>query len=569
MVCDQRHNTDSMPTAAQQLVGTLRRLGVDRVFCVPGESYLPALDALANEPGLDLVTCRHESGAGLMAVTDAKLTGRPGVAFVSRGPGATNAALAVHTAEQDAAPLVLFVGQLPRRNLTRGVFQKLDYVRTFGDMAKHVVEVHDAPRLAAEVVEAFHIAMDGTQGPVIVSIPEDVFNEHVGDALPELKPREATCPTVAEVTDVAYRLRAAERPLLLVGGAARSATGRTALAACASRWQVPVATSCKHQDLFDNDNAGYAGHLGFGLPPAAWQHLTEADLIVAVGTRLDEITTQGFRLPTAPTPVQPLVHVYPDPAHIGRVFDTALGIRADAVRFLDALAKHAPSRPDTTPARTAWRARVHAVADELARWTPDPTAPTDGVDFGHVVAALGRHLPTDGIVTMDAGNFGSWLHRHFRFRSSQRLVGAVSGAMGLGTPAAVAAALRYPARQVVGLVGDGGFLMTGSELATAIQYGARVRLFVANNGSYGTIRLHQEKQFPGRVAGTTLTNPDFAALGAAYGALGLAIASPDQADDVVQTALDHDGPVVVDVCTSLERLSAFSTLSGLAATTGI
>jgi acetolactate synthase-1/2/3 large subunit len=290
---------DAMPTAAQQLVGTLRHLGVDRVFCIPGESYLPALDALANEPGLDLVTCRHESGAGLMAATDAKLTGRPGVAFVSRGPGATNAALAVHTAEQDAAPLVLFVGQLPRRNLERGVFQKLDYVRTFRDLAKHVVEVHDAPRLAATVVEAFHIAMDGTQGPVIVSIPEDVFDEHVGDALPELKPRETTCPTVAEVTDVAYRLRAAERPLLLVGGEARSATGRTALAACASSWQVPVATSYKHQDLFDNDDPGYAGHLGFGLPPAAWQHLTEADLIVAVGTRLNEITTQGFRLPTA------------------------------------------------------------------------------------------------------------------------------------------------------------------------------------------------------------------------------------------------------------------------------
>ncbi len=552
-----------MPTAAWQLVETLRRLEVDRVFCVPGESYLPALDALTAEPAIDLVTCRHESGAGLMAVADAKLTSRPGVAFVSRGPGATNAALAVHTAEQDGAPLVLFIGQLPRRNLERSVFQKIDYVRTFGDMAKQVVEVREGHRLAATVVDAFRAAMDGTPGPVIVSIPEDLLAEEVRDELPAPIPSEPRLPPADAVADVARRLTAADRPLLLVGGGARSGVGRTALAACVERWQVPVATSYKHQDLFDNNHPCFAGHLGFGLPPTAWQHLTDADLIVAVGTRLNEITTQGFRLPTAPTPAQPLVHVYPDHTQIGRVFDTAVGITAETVAFLDALAAHAPRLPTDTPSRVAWRERLHTATLELAHWTPEP-AP-DGVDFGYVVAALGAHLPADGIVAMDAGNFGSWLHRHFRFRSSQRLLGAVSGAMGLGTPGAVAAALRYPTRQVVGLVGDGGFLMTGSELATAVQYGARVRLFVANNGSYGTIRLHQEKQFPGRVAGTTLTNPDFAALGAAFGALGLTIDSADQADSVVQTALAHDGPVVVDVHTSLERLSTFSTLSGLAA----
>ena len=554
-----------MPTAALQLIGMLCRLDVDRVFCVPGESYLPALDALTAEPAIDLVTCRHEGGAGLMAVADAKMTGRPGVAFVSRGPGATNAALAVHTAEQDGAPLVLFIGQLPRPNLERGVFQKIDYVRTFGDMAKQVVEVHHADGLIAAVVEAFRTAVEGTPGPVIVSIPEDLFEEEVRDELPDPAPSEARLPPADAVADVARRLRDADRPLLLVGGGARSQAGRTALAACVARWQVPVATSYKHQDLFDNSHPCFAGHLGFGLPPAAWQHLTDADLIVAVGTRLNEITTQAFRLPTAPTPGQPLVHVHPDPTQIGRVFDTAVGIQADAVPFLDALAAHAPCVPTDTPGRAAWRGRLHTVVDELARWTPESSPPPDGVDFGHVVAALGAHLPADGVVTMDAGNFGSWLHRHFRFRSSQLLLGAVSGAMGLGTPAAVAAALRYPTRQVVGLVGDGGFLMTGSELATAVQYGARVRLFVANNGSYGTIRLHQEKQFPGRVAGTTLTNPDFAALGTAFGALGLTIDSPDQAETVVQTALAHDGPVVVDVRTSLERLSTFATLSGLAA----
>jgi acetolactate synthase-1/2/3 large subunit len=549
-----------MPTAARRLVSMLRHLGADRVFCVPGESYLPVLDALVDEPSIDLVTCRHESGAGLMAVADAKLTDRPGVAFVSRGPGATNAALAVHTAQQDGAPMVLFVGQLPRENLERGVFQKIDYTRMFGDMAKWVIEVHDAGRLAETVGEAFRIATEGTPGPVVVSVPEDVFDVETGGVLPEPAHRAPASATPDEVTAVAGRLGAATRPLLLVGGLARSTRGRAALAACVERWQVPVATSYKHQDLFDNHHPCFAGHLGFGLPPTAWRHLTAADLIVAVGTRLNEITTQHFRLPRAPSPDQPLIHVHPDPAQIGRVYETTVKIVADAVPFLETLAAH--TAPPPPAGRAAWRDRVHDAVLELARWTPSD-AP-DGVDFGHVVAALNDQLPPDAVLAMDAGNFGSWLHRHFLFRSSQRLLGAISGAMGLGVPAAVAAALRYPDRLVVSLVGDGGFLMTGHELATAVQYGAHVKVFVANNRSYGTIRLHQEKRFPGRVAGTDLTNPDFAAVGEAYGARGLVLGAAGDAPAVVRAALAHDGPVVVDVRTSLEHLSAFSTLSALA-----
>ena len=301
-----------MPTAAHHLIRTLCRLDVDRVFCVPGESYLPVLDALADEPAIDLVTCRHESGAGLMAVADAKMTDRPGVAFVSRGPGATNAALAT----------------------------------------------------------------------------------------------------------------------------------------CVDRWQVPVATSYKHQDLFDNHHPCFAGHLGFGLPPVAWQHLRDADLIVAVGTRLNEITTQRYRLPNAPTPDQPLIHIHPDPAQIGRVFETTVRIVADTIPFLEALGARTPPAPPDLSKRNAWRDRLHTAVLDLARWTPSEAA--DGVDFGHIVAALNDQLPSDAVLAMDAGNFGGWLHRHFLFRSTHLLLGAVSGAMELGTPAAVAAALRYPARQVVG-----------------------------------------------------------------------------------------------------------------------
>ena len=549
-----------MPTAASQLVTMLRRLDVDRVFCVPGESYLPALDALADDPAIDLVTCRHESGAGLMAVADAKMTDRPGVAFVSRGPGATNAALAVHTAEQDGAPMVLFIGQLPRENLARGVFQKIDYERTFADMAKWTVEVHEAGRLAETAAEAFRVATDGTPGPVVISVPEDVFGEEVDDALPEPTRRAPSPPTPDEVTAVADRLGAAKRPLFLVGGQARSTPGRAALAACVDRWQVPVATSYKHQDLLDNHHPCFAGHLGFGLPPAAWQHLRDADLIVAIGTRLNEITTQRYRLPRAPTPDQPLIHIHADPAQIGRVFETTVRIVADAIPFLEALAARTPP---ASSERNAWRDRLHTAVLELARWTPSE-AP-DGVDFGHIVAALGDQLPADAVVAMDAGNFGGWLHRHFPFRSTHVLLGAISGAMGLGTPAAVAAALRYPDRQVVSIIGDGGFLMTGNELATAVQYGARVRLFVANNKSYGTIRLHQEKLFPGRVAGTDLNNPNFAALAEAFGARGLVLDTPRETSAIVREALGHNGPVVVDVRTSLEHLSAFSTLTSLRA----
>ena len=548
-----------MWTAAQQLVEALRAAGTDRVFAVPGESYLPLLDALTTAPDIELVTCRHESGAGLAAVADTKLTRRIGVACVSRGPGATNAALAVHTAEQDGAPLLLIVGQLPRQDLTRGVFQNVDYAQAFGGMAKRVIEVADPGQLAAAAVEAIELAIAGTPGPVVVSVPEDVFAEPVA-ATPLAPPAVvSTPPDPDDIRAVADRLAAAERPLLLVGGMARGRDGRRALAACAEGWQAPTVTSYKHQDLLDNRHPAYAGHLGFGLPPRAWEHLTAADLIVAVGTRLNEITTQRFRLPAAPVPAQPLVHVHPDREQIGRVFETTLAVVADTVPFLEALAAAAP---DTPPAWQDWRDETHARFLELSRWVP-ADAP-DGVDFGHIVAALADLLPDDAIVTMDAGNHGSWLHRHFLFRSSQELLGAISGAMGLGVPAALAAALRHPERQVVALVGDGGMLMTGNELATAVRHGARIRVLVANNGSYGTIRLHQEKLFPGRVAGTDLTNPDFAALGEAFGARGFTLDTPEAAREIIAAALAHDGPVVVDVRTSLEHLSAYSTLSSLA-----
>ncbi len=552
-------------TAASLLVGTLRRHGVDRIFCVPGESFLPVLDALYDATDIDLITCRHESGAGLMAVADAKLTARPGTVFVSRGPGSSNVTIAVHTAEQDGVPVVFFVGQVERKDLGRRAFQEVDYTATYADMAKLAVEVRDGATLATVTRDAYRLAQTGTPGPVVVSLPEDMLAESVDGAPADPEPKlGGHAAEAADVDAVAQRLAAAERPLVIAGGLIASVETRQALEEWSHRWRVPVALSYKHQDVFTNDHPSFAGYLGYGLPDRAWTPMAEADLVVAIGARLNDITTQGYRFPRAPQPRQPLVHVHPDPAQLGRVFSTDLEVVADIEPFVRALASRSLALPALANRRRVWCERLHGASVALARWRPDDEHPNDGVDFGEVVAALARHAPADAILTMDAGNFGSWVHRHFPFRSTHRLLGAVSGAMGLGVPAAVAAARRYPGRQVLTVVGDGGMLMTGQELATAVQYDAPVRIFVANNNSYATIRLQQEKAYPGRAVGTDLRNPDFAALAAAFGATGLTIRESAEVDSIVEAALGTAGPVVVDIRTSLERISAYSRLSALA-----
>ena len=547
-------------TAAQALVETLVRHGADRVFCVPGESYLAVLDALYDHPEIQTICCRHEGGAGFMAVADAKITGRPGIALVSRAPGASNAAVAVYTAREDAVPMLLFVGQVPTTERGMGAFQEVDYDKLFGTIAKSVIEVTDPEQLAPATAEAFRVARTGTPGPVVMAMPEDMLTMQATTEAAEPLAVGRPAPSDADVSRVAERLAQAERPLLIAGGEASGPATRRALQAVSEAWQVPVAVSFKHQDLFTNAHPHFAGHLGYGMPASVVETLGKADLIVAVGTRLGDVTTQGFRLPKAPKPNQPLIHVYPDKLWFGRRSETAIGIASAAAPFLDALASR--NAPEPPAGRAEWLKRAHAVYADLAPWKPVSAA--DGVSFGHVAAALAKALPEDAILTTDAGNFSSWLHRHFPFRSTNLLLGAASGSMGLGVPAAVAAALRFPDRQVATIVGDGGFLMTGNELATAVQYGARVRLFVSNNGSYGTIRLHQERHYPGRTIATDLRNPDFASLARAFGAKGLSIRTAADAEPVVAEALASDGPVVVDVAASLQHISAFTTLDKLA-----
>ena len=545
-------------SAAQLLVATLEAHGVDRVFCVPGESYLAVLDALYGRP-IEVITCRHESGAGFMAVADAKLTGRPGICFVSRGPGAGNAAIAVHTAQQDAAPLVLFVGQIERKDRGRRAFQEVNYDRTFGDMAKLVVEVSDPARLAEATARAFQAALAGTPGPAVVVLPEDMLTEPTEAAVATPRALPLAVPAGAVVADAAERLRRAQRPLLIAGSRLASPQGRTALRAAIERWQAPVAVSFRQQDLLDNDHPLFAGHLGYLIPKRQVDTYGESDLILAIGTRLGDVTTQGYVLPAAPRPRQTLIHVYDDPAMLGSVYEADLAIAADPAAFLTALAAEAPSPCSPAP---GWSARLHGLWTEMATWRP--VAAGDGIVFGSVIAALAPRVGADAVFTTDAGNFGGWLARYFPFRASQLLLGPISGAMGFGVPAAVSAALRLQ-RRVICLVGDGGMLMTGNELAVAVQHKLPLLVIVSSNGSYGTIRLHQEKAFPGRRIATDLVNPDFAKLAEAFGATGIRVEREAEIEPALDWALAVPGPALIDVQTSLEHISAFTTLGALAA----
>ncbi|PJX20975.1 acetolactate synthase [Advenella sp. S44] len=549
-----------MQRAADVLIEVLKAHEIDRVFCVPGESYLNVLDALADYVGIDVVTCRHEGGAGFMAIADARLTGRAGVAMVSRGPGAMNAAIAVHTAQQDAVPLVLFVGQVERAHRHMAAFQEVDYGQVFGSMAKWVIEVNDADQLADRVASAFHYACSGTPGPVIVALPEDMLEDMVEGERGYRLPLPAAAASDSSLKQVASMIAKARRPLIIAGGLLKNEEGQRALQSAAEAFGIPVATAVRHADLLANDHPLFAGHLAYGAPAALAQAVGQADLVIAVGTRLGDVTTQGYVFPAAPHPAQPLVHVWPDASALGALRKTDAGLVADPDTFLMDLRKFAPASRD--PDHEAWSRKLHQVAQSLADWH-GPGDAEDGVVFSSVVQAANRLLADDAIITIDAGNFGGWVQRLLRFGGGRKMVAPSSGAMGYGVPAAVAASLRYPERQVVCFVGDGGFMMTGNELATAIQYGVNPILVISDNSAYGTIRMHQEKHFPERVSATGLRNPDFAALARDFGALGISVNDSSQVDEALRTALAARQPTVVSVRTSLQYISASATIEKL------
>jgi acetolactate synthase-1/2/3 large subunit len=545
-------------SAAEVFVDLLVQAGVDRLFCLPGESFLPVLDQLRDRQDLRAITCRHEESASFMAVADAKLGAKIGVALVSRGPGASNAMIAVHTARQDAVPMVLVIGQVPRGLLGRGAFQEIDYTAMFASVAKSVEEVSDPDRMAGAVLDALRIAQSGTPGPVVLSVPSDVWPE---DCLGERVAPPAGGPDQPDEGDVAAvsaAIEKAERPLVVAGGALRTAAGRKALARFAEAWRLPVMVTFENQDAVAGEKDYFGGVLGIRPPASVVEMARAADLVLAVGTRLPDMATQHY---TVPHVDQALVHVYPAPSVLDVTFRPALSIVSDPALVLESLAARCPA--ENSAQRQAWCARVHDAFLRSAALSP--RAAPDGVDFGHMVAALQEQLPANAIVTSDAGSFASWLHRHLVIRSGQLYLGAISGAMGFGVPAAVAAALRYPDRPVVAVAGDGGMLMTGCELATAAQYGAKLVVIVADNKSLGTIRFHQERTFPGRPHGTNLRNPDFAHFAQAFGALGLTVARPEECGPALQSALAHDGVSVISVQTSLECITANTTLADLVA----
>lgn len=549
-----------MVRAANLLVDILNVHKTSRIFCVPGESYLSVLDALTEQNNIDVVSTRHESGAGFMALADARMTGLPGIAFVSRGPGAMNAAIAVHTAQQDAVPFILFIGQVERSHKQMNAFQEIDYGLVFGSMCKWVVEITDANRLSEQVAAAFHAASSGTPGPVIVVLPEDMLEEGVEKLSTPIFKIARSAAVEDDVKTVAQLIAKSERPLIIAGGLLKSLHGQAALEKVASTFSLPVATAVRHADLIDNRHPRYAGHLAYGAPAELSSAIAKADLVIGVGTRLGDVTSQGYSMPAAPLPAQAVIQVWPDAMAVGNNRCVEHGISADPVSFLEQILDYAPASPSQN--HKNWCAKLHSIAISLRDWDGPSDAP-DGVIFGSFVKALDAYLGDDAVITLDAGNFGGWVQRIMRFGGGRMMLGPASGAMGYGVPSAVSASLRQPNKPVICFVGDGGFLMTGNELATALQYGAKPIIIISDNGAYGTIRMHQEKHFPGRIGSTALVNPNFADLANTFGAIGLQVNNASDFDTVFEQAFTANKAVVISVKTSLEHISVAATVNQL------
>ncbi|WP_250518741.1 thiamine pyrophosphate-binding protein [Caballeronia sp. ATUFL_M1_KS5A] len=502
----------------QILVDALARNAVDTVYCVPGESYLAVLDALHDAHGIRTIVTRHEGAASNMADAYGKLTGRPGICFVTRGPGATHAANGVHTASEDSTPMILFIGQVEQSFIGRGAFQEVDYRQMFGGIAKWVTEIDSLERIPEIVSKAFSIAMSGRPGPVVISLPEDVLFDsgEVADASP-VRIVQAE-PTPAAMDELQTLLNEAQKPLVIVGGTGWDSDAIAAFARFVLKNDLPVAASFRRQDLFDNRDEHYVGQVGLGLSPKLADRVRHADLLLVIGSRLAETVSQGYTLFDVPTPRQTMVHVHPDPEELGRVYQARLPINSGMRAFASALDEM--NKRDASPAQRPWHAwTADARADYVAHSTPPAASPKlDGVDLASVVSHLDYVLPDNAVITNGAGNYTVWVHRFYRYRQMATELAPTNGAMGYGLPAAIAAKLLDPTRDVVCFAGDGCFMMYPQELATAMQFGAPLVVIVANNSMLGTIRMHQEREYPDRVSATRLANPDFIAMAKSFGA---------------------------------------------------
>ena len=541
-------------TVGQALVDQLVIQGVRHVFCVPGESYLPVLDALHDSP-ITVTVCRHEGGAAMMADAVGRATGRPGVAMVTRGPGASNAMVGVHIAHEDSSPMILFVGQVDEGVRDRGAWQEMDLRATFGSVAKWVGELDHPGRAGEFVSRAFSTAMSGRPGPVVIGLPRNVLFQaaHSADSLP-VRSVEAG-PDAGALAELQAMLAQSRRPMVVVGGSRWDEASRAALHRFAERFDLPVATSYRRGHLFDAAHLNYAGDLGLGASPALVARVKAADLLILVGGRLGQVPAQGYTLLDIPAPQTRLVHIHPDPDEIGQLYQPALAIAASPRRAAPALAALEP------PGEIAWAWQAQAAHADYLAWSQVATPQPGEVNFGEVLVWLREHLERDAILCNGAGGYAAWLHRFYRFRALNTHIAPASATMGYGPPAAVAMKRLYPERRVVSLSGDGDFLMNGQEFATQVQYALPIVNLVVDNGSYGSIRLFQEREFPGRIVATDLKNPDFAAYARAFGGFGATVERTADFAEAFRAADASGLPAIVHIKVDVECMSPGATLS--------
>jgi acetolactate synthase I/II/III large subunit len=550
------HQPAPSRSSAEALVEQLVINGVEHVFCVPGESFLPVLDAL-RDSNITTTVCRHEGGAAMMAEAVGKTTGRPGICFVTRGPGATNASAGVHIAQQDSTPMIVFVGQVETSVRERDAFQELDYRAVFGSMTKWTVEVDNANRITEFVSRAFYTASSGRPGPVVVALPKNVLSERVSVAnAPAFEPVE-TSPGYEEMARLGELLAESKNPLFVLGGSRWSEAARGQIHEFADLTGLPVATSYRRSTLFDPLHPLYAGDLGLGPNPKLVARAKAADLLVLVGGRLGEIPSQGYLLLSSPSPQTKLVHIHPGAEEIGLVYRPHLAIHASPNRFVAALRRLAVT------AKPAWRESANSAHADFLAWTGTATPQPGNVNLGEIMIWLRDHVPTDTILCNGAGNYASWIHRFYRFRVFMTHVAPTSASMGYGMPAAIAMQRLHPQRLVLSVNGDGDFLMSGQEFATAVQYRLPIIVVVCDNGMYGTIRMHQEREFPGRVSATELHNPDFDAYARAFGGFGAVVKKTSDFPAAFQAARESGLPSIIHLKIDPEAILPAETLSGI------
>ncbi len=547
---------DGTRTGGQILIDQLAIQGVRHAFCVPGESYLAALDAL-HDSNIQLTICRHEGAAAMMAEAVGKTTGRPGICFVTRGPGATNASSGIHIARQDSSPMIVFVGQVGRDMREREAFQELDYRAVFGTVAKWATEIDDPARIPEIVSRAFHTACNGRPGPVVIALPEDVLTERAVTADATAVEPVEIWPGLTDMSRLQKMLWAAKRPIALIGGSRWSEAASAAMMRFAERFALPVATTFRRQYLFDALHPCYAGDFGIGPNPKLLARVKSADLVLLIGDRMSEMSSQGYTAFDIPEPQMKLVHVHPGSEELGRVYHPTLAINASPTAFCAALEGLQP------PNEIAWRGEIETAHADFMAWTEKATPQPGDINLGEIMVWLRDNIPSDSFITNGAGNFATWINRFYRFRKYATLVGPTAGSMGYGLPAALAMKTLHPDRTVVCVAGDGDFMMTGNDFATAVQYGLNVIVVLWDNGTYGTIRMHQEREYPGRVVGTELKNPDFVAYAKAFGGFGILVEKTADFAAAFAAAQKSGKPSIIHLKVDAEPLTPGMSLSAI------